>query len=88
MAESGNGKAFGGVIAIVAIIAGVYAMVEPMGTRMDVISNTVGKMEERMIKDDDRERNDAGIFAKTLERVRALERSVYGKPLSCADDTD
>ena len=32
-----NAKAFGGVIAVVALVAGVYAMVEPMGQRIDFL---------------------------------------------------
>lgn len=38
----GNGaKAFAGVIALVAVIAGVYAMVEPMGQKIEFVNRDV-----------------------------------------------
>jgi hypothetical protein len=36
-ANNTGAKAFGGVVAIVAVILGVYAMTEPMGQRMDFL---------------------------------------------------
>lgn len=40
--RNANGaKAIGGLLALVAVIAGVYAMVEPMGQRLDFIRDHV-----------------------------------------------
>ena len=42
MAEKENGgsaKAFGAIVAIIAVIAGIYAMVEPMNLRIDSLEN-------------------------------------------------
>lgn len=41
--NSASAKAFGGVVAVVAVIAGIYAMVEPMGQRIDFTERTVDK---------------------------------------------
>lgn len=42
--QSGNGngtKAFGAVVAVVAVIAGLYAMIEPMGQRIDFLEGQI-----------------------------------------------
>jgi len=55
---SNNTRAFGGVVALVAIIAGVYAMIEPMTQRIDFMERHLDVMSERMDTDDQRERED------------------------------
>jgi len=42
--SGGNAKAFGGVVAILAIIAGVYAMVQPMRMQIDYQQKEVSEM--------------------------------------------
>ncbi len=70
---SNGAKAFGGVLAIVAIIAGVYAMVEPMGQRMDFFDDRILAVHESMAVDDVRERADRNEFARVSERFKEVE---------------
>ncbi len=51
---SSNAKAFGGVIAIVAIICGVYAMVEPMNQRIEFIQSQIQELDICIHQDNDR----------------------------------
>lgn len=70
-------RAFGGVIALVAIIAGVYAMtrleVEPMGQRIDFLSEQLLSIRKDMALDDARERTDRDAFARVSERFKEVE---------------
>jgi len=59
MANNGEGmKAFGGVVAIVAVVAGIYAMVEPMNQRIDYLSAELDSIRDKMTADEMRERED------------------------------
>ena len=72
--ENGSGaKAFGGIVALVAVIAGVYAMVEPQSQRMDFLSSQLLAIEKHMALDDKREREDQGQFSATAERFKEVE---------------
>lgn len=46
--NNSSAKAFGGVLAIVAIIAGLYAMVEPMGQRIDFQTEHLHTMQRNL----------------------------------------
>lgn len=48
--NNSSAKAFGGVVAILAVIAGIFAMTEPMGQRIDFLSVRLDQLHEE-IKD-------------------------------------
>jgi len=71
---TGNGaKAFGGVLALVAIIAGVYAMVEPMGQRIDFLNTQLGRLERRINQDEFALQTDRSLIASMSERFKEVE---------------
>ena len=85
--SNGNGssstRAFGGVVAIVAVIACVYAMVNPMNLRISSLENHNMSIEKKISQDDIREREDAREFAllnnsnkQHEQRIAKLEESV------------
>ena len=73
---NGNAKAFGGIIAIVAVVAGVYAMVEPMNQRIDFLNEQMVCMRLEMTTDNERERNDASQFAALTTQFAETETRV------------
>ena len=73
---NGNAKAFGGIIAIVAVVAGVYAMVEPMNQRIDFLNEQMVCMRLEMTTDNERERNDATQFAALTTQFAEIEARV------------
>jgi len=73
---NGNAKAFGGIIAIVAVVAGVYAMVEPMNQRIDFLNEQMVCMRLEMTTDNERERNDATQFAALTTQFAEIETRV------------
>ena len=130
--NNSSAKAFGGVAAILAVVAGIYAMTEPMSQRVDFLERQIGTMRTEMLEHGSRqahpgmlqlygqhserfkevetqfrslrdlsdlqftllrngatkatewrERHDlhvAPLNAAQWERIRALERKVYGQP--------
>lgn len=120
-------RAFGGVVALVAVIAGVYAMVEPMSQRIDFTGERIGehagqhahegavrdiarfterfnevetqfkaqrettvkteertnarldKLEGRLLIVEPTQAEGSSINAAMWERIKLLEREVYGK---------
>jgi retron-type reverse transcriptase len=68
--ENSTPKALGGVFAIVALIAGIYAMVEPMNQRIDFLTNELNKVNNRMIND---HRECDKLHRSQESRIRALE---------------
>ena len=80
-APNGGTKAFAGVVVVLAVIAGVYAMVEPMSQRIDVQNDQLGESKiiieslRTWISEHDRiiERRDA----EQWERIKGLEREVF-----------
>jgi len=76
MAENGNAKAFGGVVAIVAVVAGVYAMVEPMNQKIDFLNAQIVCMREEMTEDNNRERDNARQFAQLGTQFIEIETRV------------
>jgi len=73
---AGNAKAFGGIIAIVAVVAGVYAMVEPMNQRIDFLNDQITCMRAEMAADNERERRDAAQFSELTATVEDLNGRV------------
>ena len=78
MSDNGNAKAFGGILAIVALVAGVYAMVEPMNQKIDFITNEIDNIRTCMANDDARERSDAKELASLQEKFREVETQFSG----------
>lgn len=126
--NNSSAKAFGGVLAIVAIIAGVYAMVEPMSQRIDFTGERIAeharqhahegavqdlaqfierfnevetqfkaqretaakteertnarldKLEARLLIVEPKQTDGTSIDAAMWERIKLLERQIYGGP--------
>ena len=72
--KNANGaKALGAVVAIVAVIMGVYAMVEPMSQRIDFLERQLDKIDARLHDTDQRERDAAESLAAIQERFQEVE---------------
>ena len=71
--DGGNAKAFGGVLAILAVVAGIYAIFEPMSQSIKDVDAKVIKLEESMTKDDERERKDTATMALLSEKFTEVE---------------
>ncbi len=70
---SAGAKALGALVAIVALIAGVYAMVEPMGQRIDFLERHIEKMEERMTARDITEKEATAVVSRFQEKFAEVE---------------
>ncbi len=68
-----GGKAITGIIALVALIAGVYAMVEPMGQRIDFLQTEINTIRAAMNDDNQREKEDVQIRASMGEKFTEVE---------------
>ena len=66
-------KAFGGVLLIVALIAGMYAMFEPINKTIDNLKDDVVQIERFLSDDNERKRLDAERFAAMQERFKEVE---------------
>lgn len=77
--ENGSTKAFGGVLALVALIAGVYAMVQPMNQRIDFLERQIGTMNSRMEKDDECELVNAANNAAQDTKIHHLEQQLFNR---------
>ena len=77
--NSNGPKAFAGVVLIGAVIAGVYAMVEPMSQRIDFLERQLGRAIAAMERDDEREASDRNILAAFQERFREIETQFDGE---------
>ena len=74
MKTNSNGpKAFAGVVLIAAVIAGVYAMVEPMSQRIDFLERQLAKTESTLVRIDDRARDSLSILHAIPERFQEVE---------------
>ena len=58
---------------ICAVVAGVYAMVEPMGQRIDFVQKGISEIRLALGKDDEREMDDVHSFSAVLERFKEVE---------------
>jgi uncharacterized protein HemX len=73
VANNSSAKAFGGIIALVALILGVYAMVEPMNQRIDFLERQIDTLEANMRLDDLRERKDESRLSAMGEKFMEVE---------------
>lgn len=72
-----NTKAFGGIVAVLAVVAGVYAMVNPMNLRIASLENQVIAVNQHIQKDNAQERKDAADAALLKNSVQFIqERSL------------
>ena len=76
-AASQNGKsstkAFAGVISLLLVIAGVYAMMKPMNQNLNYMRDDINSIKRQMNTDDVRERSDQGVIAGTIEKFTKVE---------------
>ena len=66
-------KALTGIIMMVALIAGVYAMVEPMQQQIDFLQAEINTIRTAMERDDDRENLDVQKRAAMGEQFKEVE---------------
>ena len=66
-------KAFGGILAIVALITGMAAIVRPMQGQIDQLQQRLDLILLTMEEDDDRERDNAAKFALLTEKFVEVE---------------
>jgi hypothetical protein len=66
-------KITGAIIGILAIIAGVYAMMVPMGQRVDFLERQIEVIYEEMATDDEVDREISKATAIVGERITRLE---------------
>lgn len=82
---NGTSSALTMIVFLFAVIAGVYAMMEPMGQRVTFLTDQLQEMRTKIEKNGDKahEHNShvRGLNAAQWERIRALEREVFRKPL-------
>jgi len=75
-------KALAGVVAIVAVIAGVYAMVEPMGQRIDFTTVQITRLENSLqrsvIADTNHQRLTDTNLAELREKFKEVETQFQG----------
>lgn len=76
--NSNGMKAFSAVIAVVAVIAGVYAMTEPMGQRIDFLERQLAGQTAAMAIDDVREQQNRDRTTSMLERFKEVETQFVG----------
>ncbi len=73
LTPANGGKLLTGVVALVAVIMGVYAMVEPMGQRVDFLQTEINMIRAAMERDDDRENKDIETRAAMGEKFVEVE---------------
>jgi len=66
-------KAFAGVISLLLVIAGVYAMMKPMNQNLDYMRQDIKELKLKMDADDIRERVDQGLFSSSKEKFTKVE---------------
>ena len=75
---SGANNLFGSIMLVVAVIAGVYAMIQPMGQRIDFLQTELATINTSINKDNDRERTDAAELSKIREMFTEVETRFEG----------
>ena len=76
--NSSGMKAFGAVTVVVAVIAGVYAMTEPMGQRLDFLQAELPSVRAAMALDDAREIGDTERRGALVEKFTEVETQFKG----------
>ena len=72
--NNGSGmNGIGVIVGLLAIVAAVYSMVEPMNLRITQLSDLLGAARSDMRADDEREREDARSFSAMDERFKEVE---------------
>lgn len=71
--NGGIGSTLTVLAGICAVVAGVYAMVEPMGQRIDFVQKDLTEIRLALAKDDEREMDDVHSFSAVLERFKEVE---------------
>ena len=71
--ESTGPKAFGAVFVLVAIVAGVYAMVQPMTQRLDYQERAMTELRAQRTQANQRERDEMTKLSMIAERFKAVE---------------
>ncbi len=71
-------KAFAGVLVILAVIAGVFAMVQPMTQRINQLERQINTLADHQNLDNTREREDQSKFAASAERFKEVETQFSG----------
>lgn len=66
-------KAFGGVVALIAVIAGVYAMVEPMAQRIDFLERQLAEATTKLEASDTRGCDITAAVSTLKEKFLAVE---------------
>ena len=75
---SNNAKAFGGIIAIVAVIAGVYAMIEPQQQRIDYLIQQVTVMQEEQKNQISESRKEDSRSLQDRASLREIDQGIKG----------
>lgn len=76
--QNGTRSAFVVLAALLAIVTGVYAMVEPMGQRIDFLAEELAQLRSSMAIDDTRETRDQREAAAMVERFTEVETQFRG----------
>jgi len=71
-------KAFAGVISLLLVIAGVYAMMKPMNQNLDYMRQDIKELKLKMDADDMRERVDQGLLSSSKEKFTKVESMFVG----------
>jgi len=77
-AQGSSTKAFAGVISLLLVIAGVYAMMKPMNQNLDYMRDDIKELKVKMNADDARERSDQAEIAKVGEKFIEVETQFRG----------
>jgi len=76
--QGSSTKAFAGVISLLLVIAGVYAMMKPMNQNLDYMRQDIKELKSKMDADDMRERLDQGSIAGMNEKFVAVNSKFVG----------
>ena len=77
-AQGSSTKAFAGVISLLLVIAGVYAMMKPMNQNLDYMRGDIKELKIKMNADDNRERTDQAEIASMGEKFIEVETQFRG----------
>lgn len=86
--KEGNGaiRAFGAIIGLVALIAGVYAMVEPMGQRIDFMEEQISELNVEILRHSDCEAHPGALARMATQQEKFAEVETQFKGLREVSD--